>query len=221
MRLIPWAIGGVIIGYLAGSQLDDQMVGYLLGIFALLIATKTLHEIFQGEEEQEVVYSGAEESHETHDTDRVEDEPIDALLEMTADNQQAATGKRSTGILEDGILGVPMGLVSGVLGISGGVVEVPLQRYFSNISIHNAIANSSVMVFWASLAAAVVSLVHGHAIGAFEWQTPIGIALIMIPSAYIGGMIGAKMLRHIPADKLKWIYVALMLVIGIRMLFGQ
>ena len=222
--LVPWAVVGVIVGYLIGSKLDDQVVGYMLGLFALLMAAKTLHEIFQGEEEQEIIYStdGSRES-EVDTSETAAYDSVEAMMEsMDAEtSRDKGISRGRSALLENGILGIPMGLVSGILGISGGVVEVPLQRHFAKISLHNAIANSSVMVFWASLAAAVVSLVHGSTIGAFEWQTPLGIALIMIPSSYIGGMLGAKMLRHIQVDKLKWIYVALMLVVGIRMLFGQ
>ncbi len=114
-----------------------------------------------------------------------------------------------------------MGLMSGLLGISGGVIEVPLQRYIAGISLHNAIANSSVLVLWTSLSAAIVSLLHGTAIGAFEWQTPIGLALIMIPSSYLGGMLGARLLKHVSVDLLNWIYASLMLLVGVKMLFGQ
>ncbi|MBF0255885.1 MAG: TSUP family transporter [Gammaproteobacteria bacterium] len=221
--LIPWAVAGVVLGYMIGSKLDDQVIAYMLGIFALLMATKTLHEIFHDEEDQQVVFEqkGDVEAGERQSNREVLGEMMDEINEANTEEVRAKAAKGQSDLLQNGMLGVPMGMVSGLLGISGGVVEVPLQRHLANISLQNAIANSSVMVFWASLAAAIVSLIHGNSIGAFEWQTPLGIALVMIPSSYIGGLVGAKMLPHIPTDKLKWIYVALMLLIGIRMLFGQ
>ncbi|MEO5341941.1 MAG: TSUP family transporter [Gammaproteobacteria bacterium SHHR-1] len=224
LPLIPWAVAGVILGYMVGSKLDDQVIAYLLGFFALLMAAKTLHEIFHDEEDMQIVF---EQKGDLDPGERVSDrealgEILEGIQDSGADDQaKAPAAKGRSDLLSNGVLGVPMGLVSGLLGISGGVIEVPLQRHLANISLQNAIANSSVMVFWASLAAAVVALVHGSSIGAFEWQKVLGIALVMIPSSYIGGMLGAKMLPHLPTHKLRWVYVALMLLIGVRMLFGQ
>jgi uncharacterized membrane protein YfcA/S1-C subfamily serine protease len=221
--LIPWAVAGVILGYMVGSKLDDQVIAYLLGIFALLMATKTLHEIFHDEEDMQIVFEqkGDQEPSERMSNREALGEILETIEESTPGSDAERSAKGQTDLLQNGLLGVPMGLISGLLGISGGVVEVPLQRHLANISLQNAIANSSVMVFWASLAAALVALFHGSSIGAFEWQKVLGIALVMIPSSYIGGMLGAKMLPHLPTHKLKWVYVALMLLIGVRMLFGQ
>ena len=48
-------------------------------------------------------------------------------------------------------------------------------------------------------------------------QTRITLA-IMIPGAYAGGKIGAKLMHILPAVVLKWIYVIIMAVIAVRML---
>ena len=78
------------------------------------------------------------------------------------------------------------------------------------------------MVFWASLSAAIVSLFYGTYTGAIaEWTTPFGLALIMIPSSYLGGMLGARMLKHVSVEVLNWIYVAMMLMVGTKMLVGH
>ena len=111
-----------------------------------------------------------------------------------------------------------MGLVSGLLGISGGVVQVPLLRYLEDIRWKNAIANSSIMVFSASLVAAVVSLIHGTVIGAYDLMQPLGLAMVLIPTSYLGGVLGARWLKMVSVDGLKWLYAGLMLVIGIKML---
>lgn len=211
----PWAVVGVLIGYALGSRLDDRMLGYLLGLFALLMATKTLHELFHHIEDDhdELAPVNPEPASSSLDLD-----PFEAL--------QAGVPRKSpdtlgTSLNQRGLLGIPMGMISGLLGISGGVIEVPLQQRVAGIPLRNAIANSSVMVFWVSLTAAIVSLIHGNNLGAFEWQTPVSLALIMIPSSYFGGTLGARALRFITAENLKWVYVAIMLAIGIKMLFAQ
>ena len=218
--LIPWTIGGVLLGYMLGTALDDQVVGYLLGVFALLMAAKVLHEIYYEEEDVAAVYQeGFSAAHGSEQSKQAGAESLDDLID-TLDTKESKE-KTSSDLMHNGLLGLPMGLVSGLLGISGGVIEVPLQRYFAGISLRNAIANSSVMVFWASLSASIVSLFHGTAIGIFEWKTPLGLALIMIPSSYLGGMLGARLFKHVSVTILNWVYVGLMLIVGIKMLFGQ
>ncbi len=216
-RLTPWAIGGVLIGYALGAALNDQVVGHLLGVFALLMAAKVLHEIYHKAEDVPVIYdqvSLAEASYQEKEAS------VDDLLD-TLDTEEVPVKSANGNLIQNGLLGLPMGLVSGLLGISGGVIEVPLQRYFAGISLRNAIANSAVVVFWASLCASVVSLLHGTTIGAFEWKVPLSLALIMIPSSYLGGMLGARLLKHVSTSLLNWVYVGLMLLVGVKMLFGQ
>ena len=118
------------------------------------------------------------------------------------------------------MLGTPMGLVSGVLGISGGVLEVPLQRYLGGINLRNAIANSSVLVFWASLTGAILAFAHGISSGQFDYEAPIALALVMVPGAFLGGMVGARLMRVLPTIALKTIYTLIMLAIAGRILLG-
>jgi uncharacterized membrane protein YfcA len=75
------------------------------------------------------------------------------------------------------------------------------------------------MVFWTSLTATIVSLVHGTSVGAFGWQLPVGLALILIPSSYLGGVLGAKALHYVDLRMLRIIYVLSMTVLGLKILF--
>lgn len=213
--LAPWAVVGVVVGYFIGNSVGDVVIYYLLGIFALLMAIKAFMEIFVEDQEQILVKDPVAMRRAS------DDEIMDDLLE----NADGAAGEKVSFIgtpetaTKHAALGLPMGLISGILGISGGVVEVPLQRYLGKISLRNAIANSSVLVFWASIGGAIVSFSHGISTGLIEWQTPITLALIMIPGAYFGGILGAKLMKILPIVALKWFYMAIMLAIAVKMLF--
>ena len=202
-QLLPWAVVGAIAGYFIGTALNDEWIGYLLGIFALLMGGKTLYEIFNQREEYELELTG--------DGDAIIDQ-------RESDEASVVNTIRRNPELRRGVLGLPMGLVSGILGISGGVIQVPLLRYLESIRWKNAIANSSILVFVTSLVAAITSLTHGTVIGAYDLSQPLGLALVLIPTSYLGGVLGAKWLKMVSVDGLKWLYAGLMLVIGVKML---
>ncbi len=207
--LILWGVAGVIIGYFIGNAIGDSVVGVLLGLFALIMAGKAVLEILQpnaGEDTAESIAAAEDD--------------MDELMAMADGTPKA----KSAGIaLPEGpirsvVLGMPMGLFSGILGISGGVIEVPLQRYLGRISLQNAIANSSVLVFWASVAGTLVAFFHGASTGLIHWEAPVTLALVMIPGAYVGGIIGARLMRVLPVRVLKGVYAATMAAIALKML---
>jgi uncharacterized membrane protein YfcA len=213
-KLTPWGVGGVILGYFVGNAMGDGSVGVLLGLFAMLMAMKAVHEIAYADRAARV-------SSPTGD-------PLDEFIagdEAAASDGDAANTKPlidvPEGHLRSAILGLPMGLVSGILGISGGVIEVPLQRYIGRTSLQNAIANSSVLVFWASVAGTLVAFSHGISRGLIDWQAPIVLSMLMIPGAYVGGLIGAKLMRSLPTVALKSIYAVIMAGIAVKMLFAS
>jgi uncharacterized membrane protein YfcA len=210
--LVPWAIVGVLAGYFVGNAIGDRVVYYLLGIFALLMAAKGLHEIFADDAEHVLAREGRHPSPSPQPRD-----PYDELLDAEPQRAEASTAKH---LGRSAMLGTPMGLVSGVLGISGGVLEVPLQRYLGGINLRNAIANSSVLVFWASLTGAILAFAHGISSGQFDYEAPIALALVMVPGAFIGGMAGARLMRVLPTIALKTIYTLIMLAIAGKILLG-
>ena len=214
--LIPWGVGGVVLGYFIGNAMGDGIVGILLGAFALLMAGKAIHEI---------VYSDVDVVDQDQTPEPAGDE-IDAFINDTRNADSTTQGKGRNwevppGYLRSALLGLPMGLISGILGISGGVIEVPLQRYLGKIPLHNAIANSSVLVFWASVAGTAVAFAHGVGSGLIHWEAPVFLAMLMIPGAYFGGMLGTRLMHVLPVPVLKGIYAATMTAIALKMLFGS
>ncbi len=208
--LIPWAMGGMVFGYFIGNVLSTTIIQWMLGVFALLLAVKMLVEISETNKPKIM-----------DDDELVPDTRTQFVRTMqhyfgTSDIRSPVSGEISK-ITLHGILGLPMGLISGILGITGGVIEVPLQRYLANMPLRNAIANSATLVFFASLVGSAVALIHGTENGSFEWQTPVVMAIILTPGAYVGGMVGAWLTSVMPLNTLRWVYALLMSVIAVRM----
>jgi len=214
--LIPWGVAGVVIGYFMGNAIGDSVVGILIGLFSLAMAAKAVHEIAYGDPEPKDGVSP--KSTATEFDDVLADE---APVAKPNGQRKLFDFHVPEGHARSAVLGLPMGLISGILGISGGVIEVPLQRYVGKIGLQNAIANSSVLVFWASVAGTLVAFTHGITSGLIHWEAPVFLALLMIPGAYFGGILGARLMHVLPVPVLKGVYAATMAAIAIKMLFAS
>ncbi|MFN3076722.1 MAG: TSUP family transporter [Alphaproteobacteria bacterium] len=213
--LAPWGVGGVVVGYFIGNAIDDKVVAFVLGTFALLMALKGLHEIFTSHRSEEILIDESRLGKKTPRWEAGDAEMAGPDGQDRVEKRVHAPGKNHA---RNALLGLPMGLVNGILGISGGVVEVPLQRYYGGVSLRNAIANSSVLVFWASVGGTAVAYAHGISIGILDWNAPLSLALIMVPGAYVGGLLGARLMKVLPTVVLRWIYTAIMLATAIKLL---
>ncbi len=204
-ELLPGTIVGAVLGYFLGHHLFDHTIGYLLGLFALAMAGVVFYEM-----------KGKLEGTESHvrPVAKNQEERIDNFL---LDSTEVEHRSWATSTL----MGVPVGALTGLLGVSGGVVEQFFQRKYAGLSAQNARANAIVMVFWASLTATIVSLGYGVSIGSFEWQTPLTLAMILVPSTYGGGFIGNHIHERTTEDQRRWAFIAIMAVVGFSMLFMQ
>lgn len=116
------------------------------------------------------------------------------------------------------LVGLPTGLVSGLLGVGGGVVAVPLQRRLLGVPLRSAIANSAGMIVVLSVVGAGVKhygIWRHHA--EIALGEPLRLALFLIPTAAAGAWIGSRLTHVLP---LKWVriaFVLLLLVVGLRM----
>lgn len=120
------------------------------------------------------------------------------------------------------VIGLVVGLFSGLLGIGGGVILVPLLQIVCNVKLRNAIATSSAVVCFTVTTGATVKLLSLHALG----QSPaeaLSIALVLIPTAMIGGWVGAKLTHALPLVAVRSALVVLFLATVARMagLWGQ
>ena len=226
--LIPWAMAGVVLGYFIGNVMGTLFIHYLLGVFAALVGIRMLVEIVAGRqtgskvvEEFDPEQTPAQAKQEQ--AKQAQAKPTATFLRylgigQVSEGKQKGSAEAGGGrMARDGVLGLPMGIVSGILGITGGVVEVPLQRYVAGVPLRNAIANSAVLVFCASSVGSIVAMTHGIQTGAFDWSAPIKLAVILIPGAYVGGWIGAWLTKIVPIGMLRWLYAGLMFVIAGRM----
>ena len=126
-----------------------------------------------------------------------------------ADFEREFESTRRLAVWKIFIVGFPMGLTAGLLGIGGGAVCVPTQQVLLRIPLRRAIANSSATILCvASLGATYKNLTlpeHGIAVTTSLW-----LALTLVPTAILGGYCGGKLTHVIPRKLLRIVFIFFM-----------
>jgi uncharacterized membrane protein YfcA len=108
------------------------------------------------------------------------------------------------------ITGAIGGFTSGMTGIGGGTVMVPLLTGYLKMTQHRAHATSLVIVIFAALSAVSQYLLRDQ----IEW----GLAAAITVGAVVGAQIGARTMHSMPERKLRLVFAVFLLFIGIRLL---
>ncbi|HEX7009392.1 MAG TPA: sulfite exporter TauE/SafE family protein [Phycisphaeraceae bacterium] len=130
--------------------------------------------------------------------------------------QARVTPGRSIGI------GLAMGMMSGLLGIGGGAVAVPLQQVILRLPLRQAIANSSAVICISAGVGAIYKNVtlaqHLSPLGQpMSWHDGVLVALLLSPTAWIGGRLGASLTHRLPIRQVRIAFILLMIVSAWKM----
>ncbi|WP_297515384.1 sulfite exporter TauE/SafE family protein [Thermococcus sp.] len=101
------------------------------------------------------------------------------------------------------------GIASGLLGVGGGIINVPFLTYLG-LPIHYAVATSSFAIVFTALAGA---LKH-YAMGNVETQWLV----LLVPGLIIGAQLGAGIARRTKASSLKKTFAIVMFLLALRMI---
>jgi uncharacterized protein len=112
------------------------------------------------------------------------------------------------------LIGVIAGMLSGLVGVGGGIVMVPLLIYFLGFNQHQAQGTSLTVLVVPVTAAAVYNY---YKEGYIDWRYAGIIALFFV----IGGYFGSKMAISIDQKMLKKIFAIVLLFVAGKMLFSK
>ncbi|MCP4250563.1 MAG: sulfite exporter TauE/SafE family protein, partial [bacterium] len=115
------------------------------------------------------------------------------------------------------LVGLPTGIVAGLLGVGGGIVMVPLQRRLLGVPLRKAIANSATTIIPLSLLGASAKNYAVMSSGLVVWWKPLALAGVLIPAAMAAALVGARLTHVLPIRKIRIAFVVLMLVFAVRM----
>lgn len=107
-------------------------------------------------------------------------------------------------------VGLAAGTLSGLLGVGGGIIMVPLLVALVHLSQHRAHATS--------LAAIVPIGVVGALTFALDGEIDFKVAGLLALGALAGAPVGARLMAGIKARPLKIMFGVLMTVVGVQLL---
>ena len=108
------------------------------------------------------------------------------------------------------VVGILSGLVSGLLGISGGVLNVPLFHTFVGIPMRYAVGTSSFALFFTALAGAIEHYQLG--------QVDVRTAVLLAPGLIIGGRLGALTAHSVRPETLRRAFAGVLILVALKML---
>lgn len=108
------------------------------------------------------------------------------------------------------LVGIVGGLLSGAFGVGGGLLMVPLLVGLAGMDHRRASATSLVAIVPTSIAGSLSYLARGEA--------DVRIAALAAAGGIVGSYAGTWLLRRIPLTVLRWLFVALLVAVAIRLL---
>lgn len=113
-------------------------------------------------------------------------------------------------VLLTGLLG---GIASGMFGIGGGTIMVPILGLLLGFSQHRAQGTSLIALIPPTGLLAV--LAYGK-MGYVDWR----IGLLLIPGVFLGGIAGGNIAKRIPAATMRRVFAVLMFIFGVWQIFS-
>ncbi len=142
-------------------------------------------------------------------------------IRMVAAKPQKITDEPLENLVAYILCGIPLGIVSGIIGIGGGVLMIPVMVFFLKFKMHNAVGTSTALMIFTAIGGVLSFLINGSGVqglppystGYLNWLQWILLAGCSIPMA----IVGAKAAHRLRARQLKYIFVSVMLYMGLKM----
>ena len=119
-------------------------------------------------------------------------------------------------LLDVGVLftGLAGGMASGLFGIGGGTIMVPILGLLLGFTQHRAQGTSLVALIPPTGLLAV--LAYSRA-GYVDWRT----GLLLVPGVFLGGVAGGNLAKRIPSVAMRKIFAALMFLLGVYQIYSS
>jgi len=118
--------------------------------------------------------------------------------------------------------GLPIGIISGMIGIGGGIITVPVLTMGLKFKMHQAVGTSLSMMIFTSFASSIGYMINGlsvpdlppFSIGYVNLLAWACLAMSSIPVA----IIGARIAHRLPAKQLRYLFIAVMFYVALKVI---
>ena len=118
--------------------------------------------------------------------------------------------------------GFPLGIISGLIGIGGGVLMIPVMVLALRFNMHKAVGTSTALMIFASIGGILSYIINGlnvsplppYSLGYVNLLQWILLAGTSVPMA----LVGVKAAHKLPAKQLKYLFIIVMIYMGLKMI---
>ena len=110
-------------------------------------------------------------------------------------------------------MGLITGILSGLFGVGGGIILIPMLVLLLGVTQHSAQGISMLMM----IPTAIVGIYHFHKDKLVNYH----MATYMATGAVVGALISANFVQYIPADILKKIFGVFIIYAGAKMIWTK
>ena len=111
------------------------------------------------------------------------------------------------------LLGVFTGILTMLMGIGGGFVLVPAMLYILGMSANVVVGTSLFQILFVTMA---TTMMHALSTKAVD----IVLAVFLLLGSVSGAQIGAQIAQKVPAERLRFVLAAVVLLVALRMTLG-
>ena len=143
---------------------------------------------------------------------------LDMLFGSRSDGEKALI---DFNILNAGIVGFSIGIVSGLLGVGGGVFLIPSLCILFGFSLIEAIGTSSVFIAFTAIGGLISYIYTGYGVNPMPYSlgyvSLVNFVLIVMFSVPMA-TVGAKLVYKLPEKRLKQIFAVILIYMAIKMI---
>ena len=141
---------------------------------------------------------------------------LDTTLNLTKER-----GEQKESLFPLALCGFPIGMITGLTGIGGGILAVPVLALAFGFPMHLAVGTSTAMIIFTSLGGVIGYMVNGVGISALPYSVgyvSLPIWLCLVATSVPMAQLGAKASHALPAKRLRYVFIAIMVYVGLRVL---